>query len=598
VLDGVCRADAGTTVCASGKCDTKDNKCGFANADGPCADGSTCRSAVCDTDSFCGYKPGNGPCDAGNGSVVCRNGTCSKALVCEPNGGCATDADCPVGNWCNEGTFTCSPTLANGVAVPNDPKHMTPTLNGKCAADAALLVCQSTVCDVKDDDCGYANGDGPCSTANGGSVCRSKTCSANAPVCIPADGCAVDADCAATEYCDTPSSMCVTKLPNGQALPKVAGHTPALNGKCTTGSASVACASGACDTKDDLCGYATGDGPCDATNGTTVCRSGACSSDLTCAPAKGCNIDSDCATGNWCNEAAHLCSPLLPNGTKLPMDAPHTSPTLDGTCSAAAATLVCQSGACDAGDNACGYANGDGPCDAANGADVCRSGICATDGGNKNLCVACLQDSQCTGSTPLCDTTSNSCVQCITSAQCSSDSPVCNPKKGVCTTGCSLDSDCMSTQWCDAPAAGMGICQDKLPDGTALPLTPSTVATCSPDVAARVCISAACDATTQTCGGSSTCSSDSDCAAADFCGSTGCTPKLPTSSVCDRAAECQSNDCNRGVCSAVVAQGAGLCAVSNPGHSDGKQRDVGLSLLLALAGLGVARRRRPARGHA
>jgi len=35
------------------------------------------------------------------------------------------------------------------------------------------LVCQSGVCDTKDDKCGYANGDGPCLSSNGGTVCRS-----------------------------------------------------------------------------------------------------------------------------------------------------------------------------------------------------------------------------------------------------------------------------------------------------------------------------------------------------------------------------------------------------------------------------------------
>jgi hypothetical protein len=287
---------------------------------------------------------------------------------------------------------------------------------------------------------------------------------------------------------------------------------------------------------------------------------------------------------------------LLVNGTKLPVDGPHMSPTLDGTCSAAAATLVCQSGACDTGDNACGYANGDGPCDATNGAVVCRSGICASDGTNKNLCVACLQDSQCGGSTPLCDTTTNSCVQCTASPQCASDSPVCDTKKGLCTTGCAVDSDCMSTQWCNAPQAGTGLCEDKLPDGTPLPSIPATVATCSPEVGARVCVSGVCDSTTQSCGGTA-CTTDNDCTASDFCGTTGCTPKLPTGAVCDRARECQKNDCNQGVCSEVVAQGAGLCAVSEPGKPDGNSRHGAFALLLTLAGLGIARRR-PARRHA
>lgn len=594
-VDGICNAGAGSLICASGKCDAKDNKCGFANSDGPCTDGSTCRSAVCDQDGFCGYKSGDGPCTAVNGNVVCRDGECSKtAGVCEPTGGCAVDADCVAGDWCNETTFTCTPALANGTAVPTDGKHMTPTLNGICTTDAALLVCQSTVCDTKDNDCGYANGDGPCTAANAGKFCRSQTCSSHVPICTPAGGCAVDADCSATEYCDTPSNLCVTKLPNGQSVPTVAGHTPTLDGTCSADAGTVTCASGACDKKDSKCGYATGDGPCDTTNAAAVCRSGLCSSDSTCMPDTGCNVDADCKTGNWCNEAAHLCVPALANGTKVPVDAQHTRPILDGTCSAAAATLVCESGACDTGDNACGYANGDGPCDATSGPAVCRSGICATDGANKNLCVACLTDAQCSGVTPTCDTLTNTCVQCTSDAQCSGDSPLCNTTSGLCTVGCALDSDCMSTQWCDAASGGTGLCQNKVPDGNPLPSTPSQVATCSTDVALRVCVSGVCDASTQTCGGT-VCTADSDCSVSEFCASSGvCTPKLPTGGSCDRSAECQKNDCNRNVCSAVVAQGNGLlCAVSAPGSSDGK-RSSRFALWLAIAGFGIARRR-PAR---
>jgi hypothetical protein len=597
-VDGTCNAGAGILVCASGKCDVKDNKCGFANSDGPCTDGIPCRSAVCDPDGFCGYKSGDGPCTALNGNLVCRDGACSKtALVCEPTGGCAVDADCLVGDWCNETTFSCTPALPNGAAVPTDGKHMSPTLNGSCTTDAALLVCQSTVCDTRDNDCGYANGDGPCTAADAGKLCRSQTCSTHAPLCMPAGGCAVDADCAATEYCDTPSSMCVSKLPNGQSVPKVTGHTPALDGTCTVDAATITCASGACDSKDSKCGYATGDGPCDATSAATVCRSGLCSADSTCTSDTGCNVDADCKSGNWCNENAHMCLPTLANGTKVPVDAGHTQPTLDGTCTAAAGTLVCQSAACDTGDNACGYANGDGPCDATSGPAVCRSGICATAGSNANLCVACLTDAQCSGVTPKCNTATNTCIQCGTSTDCPSDDPVCNTTNGLCTTGCTLDTDCMSTQWCDAPSGSTGLCQDRIPNGDPLPSSPTEVTTCSTDVAARVCVSGVCDVTTETCGGTA-CTTDSDCSADDFCSGSACTPKLPTDNACDRNAECQTNDCNRNVCSAVVAQGNGLlCAVSTPGSSHGKRGNGALAMMLALAGLGIARRR-PARRNA
>lgn len=92
--------------------------------------------------------------------------------------------------------------------------------------------------------------------------------------------------------------------------------------------------------------------------------------------AVGCSRDPDCMAGNWCNESASMCVPVLAGGMPIPTDPPHTNPTLNGTCTAAAGALVCQAGVCDTVDNKCGYAAGDGPCTAANGSSVCRSGAC------------------------------------------------------------------------------------------------------------------------------------------------------------------------------------------------------------------------------
>src|SRR6185503_12494924 len=68
------------------------------------------------------------------------------------------------------------------------------------------------------------------------------------------------------------------------------------------------------------------------------------------------------------------CTGQIANGSPLPMDPNH----LDGTCSAAAATLVCQSGVCD-NDNNCGYKDAGGSC-SIDDATGCRSGICSVAG--------------------------------------------------------------------------------------------------------------------------------------------------------------------------------------------------------------------------
>jgi hypothetical protein len=282
---------AGTLVCVNGVCDTADNKCGYANGDGPCT--------------------------MGNGGTVCRSGKCSTNGTCEPAGGCNVDADCTGGMWCNESAHTCTPQIANGGAVPTDGAHTNPTLNGTCTTQVGTLVCQSGVCDTRDNDCGYANGDGPCTIANGGTVCRSGNCSTNG-TCEPTGGCNVDADCTTGHWCDETAHACKAKLANGTTIPTDGAHTnPTLNGTCTGAAGGLVCISGVCDTHDNECGYANGDGPCTAGDaGAAECRSGACSTNGTCEPAGGCNVNGDCSNPTPdCNPTTHMCEAASDAGT-------------------------------------------------------------------------------------------------------------------------------------------------------------------------------------------------------------------------------------------------------------------------------------------
>lgn len=707
-LNGTCTAAAGTLVCASGACDATDNKCGDLNGDGSCtaATVAVCRSGACDPDGKCGYAVNDGPCVAGT-SAVCRSTLCSSNDKCEPVGGCNVDADCAAaGDWCEESTHTCTAKLANGVTIPSDAAHTAPVLNGTCTAAVGALVCKSGACDATDNKCGDLNGDGSCTTAtvavcrsgacdpdgkcgyavNDGPcvagtspVCRSTLCASNGK-CEPAGGCNTDVDCTGGNWCDETSHTCTLKLTNGTAIPSDSPHTgPTLTGKCSADAGTLVCQSLVCDVADDKCGYAVGDGPCTSATGGTVCRSTACSKNGFCEPMGGCNVDADCSMGQWCDESMNACLPTLPNASALPTDAPHTSPTLDGTCSAAAGTLVCTSGACDTKDNECGYANGDGPCTAANGATVCRSTICATTGSSQGTCVGCSEDSQCGGLTPFCNTTSGDCVVCLTSSQCPNATPVCDGMSsacvpcngdngstathpcsttaaplcflsgasagqcgkcatdadcqgssgnicdvtsGLCTLGCHTDSDCSASEWCNGEPNTLGVCAPKLANGTPLPSTPSTVTTCSPDVGTRVCASGACDTkdnscgvapgdgscsndeqcrndscdpTTQLCGAG--CTTDSDCPSGDFCGSAAtCTPKLPTGATCAGSNQCQSSDCDNAICNTVIGSGAGLlCAVRSVGGTGGDRGVAIFGLLLAAAG--VARRRRRSIGE-
>ncbi len=493
-LTSVCTAPAATLTCTSKVCDVNDNLCGFLNADGPCTvanGGVVCRSGVCDgADLLCGYAVNDGPCTAANAGVVCRSGACSTNLLCEPSGGCNVDADCSGGNWCNESVHACTPKLPNGSMIPTDPPHTVPVLGGTCTVPAATLVCVSGVCDTTDNDCGFLNahgpctvategvvcrsgvcdpdllcgyavGDGPCTVATGPVVCRSGACSTNG-LCEPNGGCNVDADCSGGNWCLESTHTCTPKLTNGTAVPSDPSHTnPTLDATCTQGAATLVCLSSVCDTADDKCGYANGDGPCTLANGSVVCRSGACSNNGLCEPSGGCNVDADCTGGKWCNEALHACTDPLVNGTPVPTDVPHTNPTLDGNCTVEAGTLVCVSKVCDESDDKCGYANGDGPCTGADGSVVCRSTVCATSGANNGKCVACVDNSTC--GNQICDSASNTCVGCIIDSDCGgpTSGTVCNATQ-TCEPGCrgSGGNGCAAGKVCTSKDNTIGTCID------------------------------------------------------------------------------------------------------------------------------------------
>ena len=119
-------------------------------------------------------------------------------------------------------------------------------------------------------------------------------------------GCSLDNDCASGSWCNETAKTCASQLPNSAPIPIDGSHTnPTLNGKCSAQAGALVCESGVCDTNNNECGYAVGDGPCTALTSTAVCQSGACSVNNTCEPAGGCNVNGDCSTGYSCS--AHAC---------------------------------------------------------------------------------------------------------------------------------------------------------------------------------------------------------------------------------------------------------------------------------------------------
>ena len=77
---------------------------------------------------------------------------------------------------------------------------------------------------------------------------------------------------------------------------------------------------------------------------------------------------------------------------------------------------------------------------------MCDNGVCECPNGEK-LCngqciTGCCTDSDCSGSTPYCNTTTHTCVQCLSDSDCScaKGTPVCSNNQCGCAVECSTSS--------------------------------------------------------------------------------------------------------------------------------------------------------------
>jgi hypothetical protein len=164
---------------------------------------------------------------------VCSMGKCVA--------GCNQDADCMMGTWCDETAHMCKPTVANGMPVPADPSHTETKLDGTCTPAAGKLTCQSGVCDQNDNSCGYADGDGPCSS---NAQCRDMMCNTTTMKC--GVQCMTDMDCdmpdthGTAQFC-ADDHTCKPKLPDGLAC---TASNQCVNGDCAANVCSSVIGSG------------------------------------------------------------------------------------------------------------------------------------------------------------------------------------------------------------------------------------------------------------------------------------------------------------------------------------------------------------------
>jgi MYXO-CTERM domain-containing protein len=123
---------------------------------------------------------------------------------------CDTDAQCAgASKFCTISVGNCTAKVPNGGALPLDPAHVTPLLNGVCTVAAGTLTCASGACSTTDNLCGVPNGEatdnvvkcrsgalgadgkcglpnsiGPCTAATA-AVCRSNVCAADGKCGLP-----------------------------------------------------------------------------------------------------------------------------------------------------------------------------------------------------------------------------------------------------------------------------------------------------------------------------------------------------------------------------------------------------------------------------
>ncbi|MBK8173650.1 MAG: fibronectin type III domain-containing protein [Sandaracinaceae bacterium] len=548
---------------------------------------AVCASLVCDSDHACGYANGTGPCTTGTAGVVCRSGACSADGTCRPSGGCNVNADCASTEWCESATtHMCMAKAATGAAIPGA---------GTCAGSLSSR-CLSGVCDA-DNICGHANGAGSCTTgdaAGTAGTCRSQVCDGAAAggtgLCRECTAANLDNCAGATPLCDSGTFTCsACNGDNGAGTSAtctvVAPYCPGGGASCTT------------------CGTAGESAACTAAGATHA--GGICQTTGACADS--CLSDSNCAMTQWCDTGAGpaACAADVANGLAIPNVPSHTSPTLDGTCTEAAAMTVCESGVCDS-DNLCGYADETGPCTAMTSTTVCRSGACSTTG-TCRAADGCNANEDCTA-TEWCDTTAHSCID-------KADTGDAIPGGGTCALGLSvrcLSGVCDGDNVCGhANAAGpctlalasgasgqcrSGVCDAAAGGGTGLCRECTSIDASNCSGAAAICdsvtfacvacngddgttASAACDASAPYCPGAggacATCGTAGATVAcmdgaAEHAGGTcqssgACADACLTDSNCSDVQWCNT-DAGPAVCAADLANGVGIPNV--PSHAD------------------------------
>ncbi|MGC4121997.1 MAG: hypothetical protein QM765_46935 [Myxococcales bacterium] len=447
-------------------------------------DASVKPDAAVKPDAGCA-KPCGTTCCGANQTCDTTNNTCTDTCVpqcfgkeCGDNG-CGTPcATCGDGTFCDS-SFHCKAGCqdnAGCATVTGKPLCDTTTntcvgclLDGDCTGDTKR-------CDPDAKACVACLATSDCAAGN---YCDARACK---PGCNESDDCA---GVAGKPVCDTAAHACVACLADGDC----GGTTPKCNAAakvCVECLAKADCGQGAyCDSTDHRCkAGCAGDADCANVAGKPLCDTAAgtcvtCLSDANCTGADkkcdpankvcvACLATADCAAGHYCDTAVHLCQP----------------------------------GCGESAD--CAGVSGKPVCDVA-----------------AHACVACLNDTQCTGTAKKCDSATNSCVGCLATSDCGAGN-WCDTAAKACQPGCDANAGC-------ATVTGKPVCE--IPTHTCVGCLADldcTGADKKCDTAAKACVA---------------CLSTADCAADSWCDTAaktchagcddnaGCTAALPVCEV-------------------------------------------------------------------
>jgi hypothetical protein len=431
-----CHGNPNGEFCVDGRCVECEGDQGCQGAKPICNTQNQCEA--------CTTSPDNCPdpleCTAGVGCTGCTVGgtdcpastpICKLASGKTSCHGCASNAECGTGKFCDEAHGpcydACDPNNNAGCTTATKPYCKVTTTNGTSTA-------QCSACD--------ASGSAPHYTCD-----SDKLCDTSSGACVE---CLKNTDCTSDEpFCDQSSHTCRPCTAATEAADCGTGNV-CVGAKCVdcNGGANQ-CASGTPVCVSNMCKQCDSS-HLDACTPPDQCQVASCPSNA-CAYApksitdnKACTVDAcDPATGtithtipartdcaeNQCDGSGNLvavatdanCKTVaqpycLPSGTnayacfecKTATDCGGTTPF----CGTGHSCVSCSdptSGGC--GSNVCDTTSG--KCVQCTKAADCN-GTPSTPACVNNKCVPCASSSDCGGTTPFCNTTTNQCVSCAT----------------------------------------------------------------------------------------------------------------------------------------------------------------------------------------